>query len=457
MFGASLAVPVAVSYPIRTPFPPPPQREPVAAVLGFSPDRGWDLLMICLVGHILNAVGRLNNLYDFLKPLHLVLVFAGAALLLYVLGGGSTRRLAPVLRSTTTRCALGLGVWMALSIPGALWQGGAFQEFTDEFGKGVIMFVVIAGAARGFRDVERLTFAYLVCAAFYAAVVLSRFVVTGGAQWRLGSLYYYDANEFATLAVMCMPIAVYFVIQRKSLWQRIAGAAALLLLLRVFVWAGSRGGFLALIAVGAFLLIRYRSIPIRWRVLTTALLALAFAATASDTYWEKMRTITQPGSDYNVTDEGGRLQIWKRGIGYMLRNPLFGVGAGNFPTAEGTISVVARTAPIGKGVKWYEAHNSFVQVGAELGVPGLLLFVAMLASAFRMLAVVRRTVQRSTRDRSPPPAALAETLQASLVGYVVGGFFLSLAYRDLLLVLLGIVVAFWKVTAGLAQRDIRWS
>lgn len=141
----------------------------------------------------------------------------------------------------------------------------------------------------------------------------------------------------------------------------------------------------------------------------------------------------------------------------MLRNPLFGVGAGNFPTAEGTISVVARNAPIGKGVKWYEAHNSFVQVGAELGVPGLLLFVAMLASAFRMLAVVRRTVQRSTRDRSPPPAALAETLQASLVGYVVGGFFLSLAYRDLLLVLLGIVVAFWKVTAGLAQRDIRWS
>ena len=82
MFGASLAVPVAVSYPIRTPFPPPPQREPVAAVLGFYPDRGWDLLMICLVGHILNAVGRLNNLYDFLKPLHLVLVFAGAALLL---------------------------------------------------------------------------------------------------------------------------------------------------------------------------------------------------------------------------------------------------------------------------------------------------------------------------------------------------------------------------------------
>lgn len=446
-----------VSAPLYAPRPVATRASP-----GRTPDRYWDLLTVCLVGHVLNAVGRLNNLFDVLKPLHLVAVFAGAALVLYALSGGASRRLAPLLRSRVTRCVLALGVWMALSIPGALWQGGAFQEFADEFGKGVVMYVVIAGAARGFRDVERITLAYLLSVAFYAGVVLTRFGVSAGDQWRLGSLYYYDANEFATLAVMCLPLAIYFVVQPRPLWRRLLSALALTLLLRVFVWAGSRGGFLALIGVAAFLLVRYQAIPLRRRVLVTGVLGLLFTATASDTYWEKMRTITQPGSDYNVTDEGGRLQIWERGIGYMLQHPLLGVGAGNFPTAEGTISSIARNAPIYKGVRWWQAHNSFVQVGAELGVPGLVFFVVMLGSAFGALRQVQRRVPQGRGERSPPPAALAESLAAALVGYMVGGFFLSLAYRDLLLVLLAIVVALWKTTdgprsvPGPVQRSFAW-
>lgn len=416
-------------------------------------DRHWDLLIVCLTGYVLTVVGRVHQLFSVLEPFRLALATAGLAIVFYLLDGSRARRLGPILRLRTTRCVLGLAVWMAFSIPGALWPGGAFQQFTDEFAKAAIMYVVLAAAPRGFLDVERLAFAYLVAVSTYAGVVLSRFSVSGD-QWRLASLYYYDANDFATLTVMALPLAVYFVVRHGQLWRRLAAATAAVLLAVGFIWAGSRGGFLALLAVGAFLLLRYRAIRVRWRVLIAAMITLVFAATATDTYWEKMSTIVQPKDDYNVTGKEGRVQVWKRGLGYMIQHPILGVGAGNFPTAEGTISPLVRSAPAGRGIRWGAAHNSLVQVGAELGVPGLVLFLVMLSSACRALRDVARSNPHTTREYSAPPAQLAQALTASLVGYVVGGFFLSLAYRDLLYVLLGLVVALSKVSRGPAVQPV---
>ncbi len=424
----------------------PGRPAAVAGGAAVIPDRRWDSLTISLSAYVLTAVGRVHQLFSFLEPLHLPLLSAGLAVALYMTQHARVRRLDLVLRQRTTRCVVGLLVWMALSIPGALWPGGALVELTDEFGKAALMYVVLASAVRGLLDLERLTFAYLISVGVYSAVVLSRFSI-GGDQWRLASLYYYDANEFATLGVVCLPLAVYFVVRPRPLWRRLASAAAGVLITVGFVWAGSRGGFIALLAVGGFLLVRYRAIRVGWRLFAAALLVLVFAATATDTYWQKMGTILSPKEDYNVTGQEGRLQLWKRGMGYMLRNPVFGVGAGNFPTAEGTISPLLRSTPSGRGVKWSVAHNSYVQVGAELGIPGLLLFLILLRSAFGALSTIGRgNPSLASDERGPPAGQLAEALAASLVGYVVGAFFLSLAYRDLLMVLIGLIAGLRKVT-----------
>jgi len=427
-------------------------------------DQKWDPLLICVAGYVLTAVGRVHQLFAFLEPLHLALVCASLAVALYVLGGWRERRFNHVLRVRTTRYVLGLTLWLALSVPGALWQGGAFEMATD-FAKMILMFLVIAATVRGMRDVERLAFIYLLSGGIYAAVVLSRFHVNAQ-DWRLASLYYYDANDFATFAVMCLPIGVHFMVRPGASWRRLVSAVALGCLAVGVIWAGSRGGFLALLAVAAFLLLRYTAIRARWRFLTTALLAVVFTATATDTYWEKMRTILNPKEDYNITEAEGRLPVWKRGLGYMLDHPVFGVGAGNFPAAEGTLSPLAEAAARGRGVKWSVAHNSFIQVGAELGIPGLLLFVGMLASALRALRAAERVrIPRGPYDHSRVPAQLAQTLMASLIGYMVGGFFLSLAYKDVLFVLIALTVALRKTLtlppsgAALPPRPwgYRWS
>jgi len=181
-----------------------------------------------------------------------------------------------------------------------------------------------------------------------------------------------------------------------------------------------------------------------------ALLALLLLGTASDQYWEQMSTILSD-RDYNFTEENGRIQVWGRGVGYMLQHPLLGVGPNNFPAAEGKLSPFAARQQLGIGVRWSAAHNSFIQVGAELGIPGLVLFLGIIASAFGAL---RRSSRSALADPQQTRSQLTHTLTASLIGFVVGSFFLSLGYHEILYTLVALAVGLEKVTAGQARS---WS
>jgi O-antigen ligase len=331
---------------------------------------------------------------------------------------------------------------MALSAPGALVLGLSFELLVDNFAKTVLMFVVMAGAVRGERDVERLIAAYLFGATVYAAVVFLRFDVGAGDEWRLGRLYYYDANDFATFVISALPFGLYFAQRRDRPIARLAAFAALAVLSAAFVRSGSRGGFLALLATSGFIVLRYNAISVAARLSAVAVVALVLIGTASERYWGQMSTILSD-ADYNHTQESGRIQIWRRGVGYMLQYPVFGVGPNNFGTAEGTLSPFADRQQYGIGVRWNAPHNSFIQAGAELGIPGLVLFAGMIGSAF---AVLRRLSAAATAGGAGGRTSeLVHALTASLIGFVVGAFFLSLAYSEILYTLVAFTVALQKV------------
>jgi O-antigen ligase len=409
---------------------PAPAARPVA----------WDLLLACVAVYLATAVGRVHELFPVLslfKPALLATIFAVG---LYLLQQSGQRRIG-LLRSPTTACLLGLVVWSALSVAFALNQGVAFHAWTD-FVRTVVMGLVVAGSVRRVRDVERLMMVYYGVTVVYTMVVLSRFQLDT-ANWRLGRLYYYDANDLATLIATAMPLGLYFVLAPRRLLLRVLAAAGLAVLAVGLIRSGSRGGFLALLAVTAFVLLGFTTVPARARLAgLVVILAVAFGA-ASDQYWTQMQTLVHPHEDYNLTSDAGRMKIWTRGLGYMAGRPVFGVGLLNFQVAEGTISPLARRQERGMGVRWGAAHNTFIQAGAELGIPGLLLFLGVFATAVGSL---RRAARQALNARPPgrDVSRLAQTLLAALVGLVVGAFFLSLAYTDMLYTLVAFAIGLAK-------------
>ena len=421
---------------------PRPALAPSAASRSDAPDRTWDVLLLCVAAYLLTSVGRIHQLFTALEVVHPAMLTGALAIVLYLFDQRAERKAARLL-VPTTKYLMALLAWMMLSVPGALSQGNSFELVFGNFVKTVLMYIVVVGAVRGVRDVERLAAVYFVAATVFSAVVIARFDLGTGDAWRLGRLIYYDANDFATLTVTAMPLGLYVLSTTRRFLVRVLTVVGIATLALGFVRTGSRGGFIALIVVAGYIVMRYTGIPLRWRVSATALVAVVVLATASEQYWTQMGTIVSDG-DYNRTDEIGRLQLWQRGLGYMREFPLLGVGPNNFPVAEGTLSPLATRQQYGIGVRWMAAHNSLIQVGTELGFPGLFIFVAFVASAF---AALRRA---GRRERMPQGSGtnrpqLAQALTASMLGFVVGGFFLSLAYSEMLYTLVALAVALDKV------------
>jgi O-antigen ligase len=424
-----------------------------------EPDARWNLLLLCVAVYVLATVGRVHQLWPSLGIARPTLLSAALAIGCIALDGAALARLRGALRLPTVRWLLALVAWATLSVPLALVAGVAFEIVVNGLYKSLAMLIAVVTAVRGPRDLRRLVAILFAATAIFASFVYVQFEVEPVSA-RFKSLVYYDPNEFAVLAVATLPFGVFALWRTHSAPARVVIAISLAMVFMVYVGCGSRGGLVALGAAVSFALLRLSVIKVRWRVLGFAAITAAFVVTASDEFWQRVDNVVESETDYNLTSPTGRIQVWKRGIGYMLDRPFVGVGAGNFATAEGTLSDYAKSQiQSARGVKWSVAHNSYVQVGAELGVPGLVFFGAALVSIMLGLNRVARTAQREGRPDTEL-RALAQAALTALVGFAAGATFLSLAYSDVLFALLAIGLGIYTYavrTKALPRRNPRYA
>jgi len=382
---------------------------------------------------VLVQVWRVQDLLPRITIPGLPVLGTLAVLLLLVLDRDPRRRL-DSLKQPVVRAAIALLLLATLSIPGSLYPRYSATFVVTDYMRSVVLLLMIATSVRGVGDFRRLAWLQIVGVTLFCAISVARGQID--ADGRLVVLTYYNSNDLALLIVSTLPLTLY-------LWRRPTGLVGRAMLLAAASCAvmtlgrtGSRGGFLAFVAVAGYLLAGFRGIATSKRVGAVALLAILLVALASDRYFARVQTILNPSADYNWRgkSETGRLEIWKRGIDYMVTYPVFGVGAGVFPMAEGMLAAEAREQrQYGRNFKWSAAHNPFIQIGAEVGVLGLIAFVALLVGAFRTLSKVRRGPRAEA-------AVLAQTLTACFVGFVVAAFFSSQAYAPYLYTLLGMIV-----------------
>lgn len=395
-----------------------------------------DLVMYATVAFLWVAVWRFQDLWSILGKLQLPIILEITLAIAVAISMRGERSLKWT-RSRIFGIPFLLLALMLAGVPFSLWLGKSVIFITKVFMPILLLMVGVIVSVREADDLNWIAFAHLIGAFVYA--LWTYLFVSVASDGRLSGGVHYDANDIALLLVSSLPFAIYFLRPKVALWKRLFAALSLVLFIEVILKSGSRGGFIALIVVALFVVLRYNSIPKRVRLFSVAAAVVMMTLFSSAAYWTMMQSIAHPTDDYNMTSPVGRKAIWKRGVGYMLSHPLLGVGANDFEQAEGSLSDISKVyAMEHKGLKWSTAHNSFVLVGAELGIPGLILFVTMIGTALYRLSHIK---SEDDPTISPEDIAFAQTITGSLIGFCVAGFFVSAAYFPLLYVLIGLVVA----------------
>jgi O-antigen ligase len=326
-------------------------------------------------------------------------------------------------RTTGGRCMEFRGVMLLfvlalVTTPFSVWPGGALSFIVFTYAKVVFCFLVILFFARSAGDIRLL----IVMLSGGAMALGCRLI---GAANRSTVTDKYDANEIALITVCVMSFALAWFLTQRGAAAHLAGAASAVMACTV-VLTSSRGGFVAAAGIVAILLVRLRG-RIRRRRLAVVVVGLVITmAVAPSVYWQRMATIWTAESagvaDVDYDDRGiwaARWDVWNRGIELMLAHPIVGVGAGMFEVAEGLSH--------GGVGRWTAAHNSFIQVGAELGVLGLGVFVFLLWRA------IRNCREAARRAKGDPERLdiLAIGCEVALYGYIIGASGLSHAYSYL--------------------------
>jgi O-antigen ligase len=399
--------------------------------------RAWraDPLRIALFALVFLTVSRANAHLPFLAPLRPLLLLSAAAVAFAVLNPRYLSRL-PWTSTWPARTVMALGILSLCSGVFGISLGGSATYFLEEYSKVLILTFLLMATIGSIRDVHWFAWAYVLATGVlvWDALFFFQMERTGNQEfYRLSNLYTYDANDVGVVLLVGLGLAIYtFQVSRA-----VGKALSLTIILGIgaaLAKTGSRGAFLGLIGFGLAVLLLVDSVSIVKRVGFMVVTAVALALASPQGYWQQMSTILAPKEDYNWTAESGRRMTVKRGIGYMLSYPVFGVGIGNFPMAEGTLSDRAKAwRPGDPGVRWAAPHNSFLQAGAELGVPGLLVWSALVGGIVISMTRLGRRLPRSwSRGAFDQRAMYHATRYVPLatIGFAVAGSFVSFAFMD---------------------------
>ena len=252
-------------------------------------------------------------------------------------------------------------------------------------------------------------------------------IVSGGNNrvWGPGGSFIEDNNAFALALVMTIPLLRFLQMQLQDRRGRLAMFIAMVLLAASALGSYSRGALLAIAAMMITLWWRGKNKFISGILFVT--ISVPLLAFMPAEWVARMNTISTYEEDGSAM---GRIGAWWNSWNIALH---YFTGAG-FNTA--TRELFARFSPYPDAV--LVAHSIYFQVLGNHGFPGLAIFLGIWVFTWKSAGWLRH--QKGLTPQTQWTADLGALSQVSLVGYLVGGAFLNLAYFDLPYCILVLVV-----------------
>ena len=263
----------------------------------------------------------------------------------------------------------------------------------------------------------------------------------GRAGWYMGT--FDNFNDLAALTLLQLSMAVALLMTEKWGLVRLGALAGVLIFPFMILVTQSRGVFLAL---GLFTLLSVLGMKRKMRgIMVLAGLGGVLVLMSPDGVWERLkglRNLTNTEDLRTVDQEGSaeqRYMLLQAGMQIASANPVLGVGLGTIAYANGDVSDVLADR---------DAHNTYVTLAAENGIPGLLLFLFLVGGTIMR----SRRVRQRVRDTLPNGAEQLRYLELGLICFCAAGVFGSYGRLSFLYVHLALI---WALAAACEDEDNR--
>lgn len=348
-----------------------------------------------------------------LQGVEVALAVAVALVSLRRLGSGW----APLSWSAELWWALALVTWALISLASATDHQAAIKT-VGTLSYGLMFASLILAACRTMDDVRRLLFFLVVVS---SAIVLHALLTVGELQALYGGSIvtgraqglFTHPNELGSFSALTALVAAGLTIGARTVSERVASFTFLAILATGLIMSLSRGAWMGAIAGAILLMI---GLPQARRAVLIIMVPLIVGAAVGGAFSSSNPEISVVGerveSLTKATEQpyDDRPAIWSEGLRQVGADPLTGQGPGNFSIGS------RRSASASLTVYSTHAHNLYLTIAAELGIPALLLFLGFIAS----LVVVGRRAFRCLKDRRKD-AALVAGIGAALLSVAIHG------------------------------------
>jgi len=219
------------------------------------------------------------------------------------------------------------------------------------------------------------------------------------------------------LGILTLPILIYYVLKTGSRANLLT--MSIIVVVSLFLLPGAKKVLPILALMGFFC-----AIPFLPRSTLNRLVSFFYVPTSIET----MRGAELAQGAVDSTN--ARMQLQRRAIELTMQHPLLGVGPLNFE--DGVDDMVQKEERHRSG--WQVAHNGYLQVAADTGLPGAILFTWLIWMCLR-------TNYRSFRQSEGEAALISFVILLASLVYAIGILFCSVAYDFYLSLLVGLTAA----------------
>jgi putative inorganic carbon (HCO3(-)) transporter len=263
-------------------------------------------------------------------------------------------------------------------------------------------------------------------------------IITGGAElvWGPEDSFLYANNAIGLALAMNIPLLVYLLKIERQKWLRLIIKAMLVFSYPAILGTYSRGAWLGLGLVTAFIVLKsqrkfFLTAVAGTLAVTMLPIIVAFLPARMTTRYDTLVNYEQDASAES------RFWNWEFCKRVGLENPLTGGGFDFNSTELYAVYYPEFIERWGAGKVW-SCHSVWFTIFGEHGVPGLLLWIGLMASCFLSLRHIR-----TYGERYPElswASSCAKMLQGALIAFMIVGTFLDAAYFDMLYYLIATIV-----------------